>query len=261
MRIPGKAHQLVGSVVLADSEVLTTVLQAHVIKHPFGMGAILGGTADEQRRRWDSEGWDAVDPCVIAQPDRRRCVEQIRGLEVADGRCRVQRLHREEYGGESSSDEPCYECGRALAGACADITGAVAARYAGWVDAVLSRVASDAGVRVSPLDLQTRVLGLVRSPTRLDGLVVASLGCDVNDDRISPRLRFNAWNGIRVEFRQVGPTWRWRTTYRRPPEGAPRLAGWLLDPAPGGALLSSPMSGDWWVPRPWWQETEPDGPS
>ncbi|MDI7266809.1 MAG: hypothetical protein QME96_02295 [Myxococcota bacterium] len=249
-------------VVIKDGKVGTPVLQAHVIKHPFGVGAMLAATVEGRRRPWNAEGWDRLDPPTITLVERRECVTQIRGLEVAGTRCHVRRLHLEEYGGDPVSDEPCYECGGSLAAACSEVTLDVAVRYAAWVDIIVKRIASDGGVRIGALDVLRRVLRLShRSPSKLDGLVVGSLGRETAGDSHSLRLRFNAWNGIRVEFRGAGVGWRWRTTYRRPPRAPTELAEFLLDPAPGGTLVPPWMSGGWWVPRPWWMEAEHDDAS
>ena len=77
MRVPSAQFSLPALRVGASApiDVVLQRFQAHVLKHPLGLGAVLGLDSSALRapgpRRWNHEGWDAVgDPPVVDLPTR-----------------------------------------------------------------------------------------------------------------------------------------------------------------------------------------------
>lgn len=229
-----------------------TVLQAHVIKHPFGMGHLLRsafGPPRDGKRRWDHEGWHATVPPVLVEAERERLTRDIRTLELAGQHCRVPRLESTSYGGESlRTDEECYACPSALVAKCLEVSGAVGDRYAQVATDVLKAVADPAGQIIDRTELVRRVLHRSRDVARLLDLTVLCIGRV--DARRAPRLitRLTRGDGVVVDLFLDGRRLKWRTTFRRPAArgGVATFLLEFLEQVPG-----LPMSEKCIVPRLW----------
>ena len=231
MKVPERAHELVGGVAARPREVPADVWQAHVIKHPFGLAALWGQSTRD--RRWNTEGWDRVAPPVLEEGERATLTPQIVALTDGSTRCGADRLTATEYRGEPRREAmPCYEC--PLARRCGELTRPVGERYAGWADALLERLAPVE--EVTRAALQGRLLGEV-------GAGVDALPSVLSIGRLGAGgagARLQSPDGVRVELTLVGRSHlEWRTT--------PPLLG-VLPPLPG-----LPLSGNALVPRRWWR--------
>jgi hypothetical protein len=235
------------------------VTQAHVIKHPFGMGAIHARSA-LQRRRWNEEGWDSLAPPVVSVEQRRATVSQILELRVDGDRCAVPKLANEELGGQPPTDaysgatgasEPCYVCNAALSMRCCVLTKPVAAAYSSLVAARVGQL-HERAVWVARDELSRRLGRCARAGERLRGLVVLTLG---GERGLGARL--SCWDGVRIEFYRTSSALTFRTAYRERRETPSRVVSFLWDFAPITTDAWSERMGvsdKALVPRLWWEE-------
>jgi hypothetical protein len=224
--------------------------QAHVLKHPFGLGSLYNLPGSRGSRRWNSEGWDATDPVVLTEARRAELAAAIRRLDVDGRRCGADRLGHTEFRGDAGHRRmPCYTCPDPLVRACAEVTGGVAERYAAWVEKLLEPLGD--AVTAERREVARRLFVAVRRPgTTLP--VVFSTGL-LHEGVEGARI--NAPNGVRVDFWRSRGQLAWRTTYRIPPADRAALVTFLLDvlPCPPGTPLSEGVL----VPRPWWERSSP----
>lgn len=242
MRVPERSHALPDGLVVEPRVVPAPPWQAHVIKHPFGLGAMWGAWSGS--RRWNTEGWDRVAPPVLEEGERASLTAAIGALHEGEARCRADKLERTEYRGEPRRERmPCYEC--ALAERCGEITRSVGERYASWVDRLLAELAPLEAVPRNELALRLqRELGAPEASLP----VVLSVGRGAG----GAGARVQAPNGVRVELALVGrDRLEWWTTYRKPARTANDRISALLDVMQ--PLPSLPLSGMAVVPRRWWR--------
>jgi hypothetical protein len=257
--LPGRPLRYAGGLRCVPKVVGANAWQAHLLKHPMGMRAQCVQHATG-RRRWNDEGWDALDPPVVTLDERRRAVTEIRALRAADQRCAMPRLELEEYAGRAELERmPCYGCASALCSACARVLNEVVEvgpRYAKATERVLASLEGDLGHLLRRQELLELVMRLCRRRETLEDAAVLWCGLLPEEDRLVARV--NAANGVRVEcYLEYGSmSMRWRTTFRNVPGSGPKVAELLLDaprrPSRGGALLSDCCV----VSRPWWEKVQ-----
>ncbi len=248
MRVPQHEYLLEGGLRCRPRDVEPHVAQAHLIKHPVGMGSLHASSIGGMKRSWNEEGWDRTTPPVLTVEQRRELVARIQQLEIDGKRCAVPRVHKEEYGGESNNEaECCYQCDRALASACADTTTHERTAYLATVDDLLECLVEGRAVRVTHAELQARVLSNLRSTSHLVGLVVLAIRPSATQTPRGRIARVSSWHGVRSEFFVEGGTMTWRTTYRAD-TGSPATAYRHLVAESFSTLSESVI-----VPRPWWE--------
>lgn len=261
MRIPSRHYVVGADLRCAPRDIHVSVVQDHVMGHPFGLRKLFGhdpGTRRHQRRF--DEGWEAVTPPVLTSAERLRLTTAIKQLEEDGTRCAVPRLTKEVYGGDPPPlrDGYCLACLPPLISRCATLCHEIAERYFGLTDRLLGTLDDTAGIEVSRRALFRRVPGLaLRAPRRLDGLVVLALGLGGRRQSL-PIARVNAWDGVRTEFVVSGSVMRWRTTYGVTARSAPQVCSLLLDLPHGDGRdrPHSPLASETClVPRSWWEET------
>lgn len=254
MRIPSDTTKLTRELRVEPTELVAQVWQAHVMKHPFGLGALYGLSL-AGGRRWNAEGWDETDPPTITREERSARVQEILALSVDGARCGASRLDREEYRGNTpyqprrpGQDMPCYPC--TLASRCESVTHAVGERYAAALTDALAALRNPLSVRRGALCAR-----LMASARAIDpSAVVLSVGT-LNDGKRGARI--SAASGIRSELWLSGSqgraALRWRTTYKRrlsPPTDRISFLMEVLTPVPGLRL-----SEDVLVARRWWEKS------
>jgi len=261
MRIPDRDYVVAQDLRCVPTDIDDYVVQDNLIRHPFGIRTLFGrGHGARQGKRRFDLGWEAVAPPVLTSDERLRLTTAIKQLEEDGKRCAVPRLTKEVYGGDPPPmrGKYCLECLPPLVSRCATLCHEIARRYFGLIDRVLEPLEEEAGVEVLRTELLERVMALfLRSPQRLEGLVVLSLGF-AGRDRGMQIAWVNAWDGVRAEFVVHGRSLRWRATYARTAQNPSQRAAFLLafpaynrtDP-PRSRLLSETC----WVPRSWWKET------
>lgn len=250
--IPSRTFSFARSLVAAPARIDVNVMQAHLIKHPFGMERLMSGSRRRADQTWDADGWHLLDPPVITLEQRRAMTAAIGALAVGSAQCEVPRLPAERYGGEPPDNwERCYDCPRPLAATCEAETLPVAEAYARVVDETLALVADPGGVVVSAVDFARAVFQLRRD---LVGLAVLTVGLARSIDA-QPIVRVSRWDGVRVElWLRDGHLMRWRTCYRK--LGATRAAQqqFLLEGAVRPTAFSLPLSDRCVVPHLWWRQ-------
>lgn len=244
MQIPSKPARLTAELRVEPREVDARAWQAHVLKHPFGLGALYGLGPLAGGRRWNAEGWDATEPPTITREERAETVVRIRALKVDGERCGASRLEREEYRGDAPHARmPCYAC--SIARRCEEITREIGERYAGALTRALEALADPLAVRRGAL--AARLMQQARHGVDPSALVL-SVGRLGNGDR---GARISAASGIRSELYLERGALRWRTTYKEDLGSACARVSFLkevLQPITGLAL-----SDQAWVPRRWWE--------
>jgi len=248
MRIPARPHRLTTVLEVGSRDVEVQASQAHVLKHPFGLGALYNLPPLGHNRRWDAEGWNETDPVVLSGDERAKLAREIQTLEVESRRCGADRLGHTEFRGDAPHRTvPCYDCPSALAEACADVTSGVGERYARSADRLLG--ALDDAVDVGRREASLRLFDAARKPGRALP-VVLSTGMLNNGSR---GARINGPDGVRVELYLTGGTLGWRTTYRVPPRTRADRVSHLLEVLP--PVRGVALSGRVLVPRRWWERS------
>lgn len=244
MPIPSRPARLTSVLHVQPREVDARAWQAHVLKHPFGLGALYGLGPLEGSRRWNAEGWDATEPPTITREERAARVAQIRALEVGGARCAASRLEREEYRGAQPHERiPCYTC--SLARRCEEITREIGERYAGALTRALEALADPLAVRRGAL--VARLMQQARGGVDPSALVL-SVGRLASGDR---GARISAASGIRSELYLERGALRWRTTYKEDLRSACARVNFLKEVLPPIAGLA--LSDQALVPRRWWE--------
>lgn len=245
MRIPNEPVRFTRSVHAQPREIDVRVWQAHVLKHPFGLGALYNLGPLDGERRWNAEGWDEAG--VIGREERAARVAEILALVIDGLRCGASRLDREEFRGEAPYERmPCYEC--RLADACEKVTRPIGDRYARELFRSFEALADSVEVRRAAFS--TRVLKQARTgppPPNAAVLSVGRLNSGVRGARISLGC------GIRTELYLQGRFLLWRTTYRRrlrAPSDHVNFLTAILSPVAGLSLSDRVL-----VARQWWEST------
>jgi hypothetical protein len=247
MKLPARTIDLPAGLRCPSYDVAQAPWLAHVVKHPLGIGALMGrppGTT------WNREGWDELVPPVIDPTERERLVRNIAGLDVDDRRCAVPEMRGAT---DASSPEAlaCYTCPRTLASQCAwlldDVSKAYAAVAASMVEAFDVR-ASVAVPRAAMLRALTR---LFWRPDTWQTLALLSVGRDARQGA-QHVARISRADGVRAEFYLAQTTLRWRTTWRSPPAHAGQAMSFLLD-FPATSPPATQLSDLCLVDRLWWE--------
>lgn len=244
MKIPSRSFRLTRLLTAAPREVEVSAWQAHVIKHPFGLGALYNLVPLAGPRRWNAEGWDQTSPPTLTREERAGLVARVLELEGEGRRCAAKRLDREEYKGAAQYERmPCYACSPSLAEGCRAVTAPVGERYASATARALE--ALEDGVEVPRGELSQR---LFRSGELEPDAAVLSIG---RLPKVVRAARVSVADGCRVELYLEGGTLSWRTTYRKTFAGRSDRINHLLDvlpPVPG-----APLSDRVLVARRWWE--------
>ncbi|MCA9610629.1 MAG: hypothetical protein KC619_33770 [Myxococcales bacterium] len=244
MRVPSRTYRLAPSATVTDRDVDLEAWQAHVISHPFGLETIRRGTRVEGVRRWNHEGWDRLDPPLLTEARRIQLTGAIRQLRDGGRRCGVDELETLETDHPwATSRVACYGCGPVLTQACADQLVEVGRAYAAFVDDTLAHL-EDAVV----IPRRELPAAIERCRFSDDVPVVGTLGELRGDNAWG--LRFNRPDGVRVEVREDGDTFFWRTTYRNRVDRWADVRAHLLSHL-AGHDPDDELSGKALVPRPW----------
>ena len=253
-RVPSREYKPGGQLRCPPREIAVRAWQAHLIKHPFGMNALMSPRLNGGKRQWNEEGWDVTVPPVITAGTRADLVQKIESLRVAGAVCKVPRLSNESYGGDVPADwEACYRCSAELATECASSTKSIGDAYSRVVDETLGLLDGGFGAVVSRADLSRSVWQAVATPTKLTGLAVLTLGCTRARDSYRLVARISRWDSMRVEFTLDGSDMRWRTTYRNSQRSLGALLTFLMDYAETPEVPLK-LSDKALVPRQWSEE-------
>jgi hypothetical protein len=212
MRVPSQEYALAGGLKCLPREVPLGAWLDHVVKHALGVRSI---ARSEGRDPWHHEGWDRLDPPVVNDADRTTLAAAIGALTEGKLRCEVPELRGKKRG--SAPDRlACYECQEPILGRCAKLvaTSGVGDRYRATLEDLLRELSVDGGVQVGRAAFHTAARRFYRTPERIDGVVLLSLGVDDRRSR-TPIVRISRSDGVRAEFYLDTPQrMRWRTTYR-----------------------------------------------
>lgn len=253
MKVPSKDVRLAGGLVCPPNEVDRAVWQEHVVKHLLGVNAIArsGG-----RDPWNVEAWDRLEPATVTEGERVDLVRAIAALAEGKLRCEVPEL-RGKKAGSDPERLACHDCQPPVVVQCDRLlngAGGVGERYRGVTESLLAEVGVDAGVQVPALSFHQTLHRLWRTPEKLVGAVVLTIGLE--DRRAArPVARISRHDGVRAEFYFEEPDrLRWRTTYRefaktRSPAQQISFLGDVPRPAPGLGRVSELCV----VARRWWE--------
>jgi len=245
VRVPEQTQQLSAEIVVKPSEVELRAWQAHVMKHPFGLGAILNGYRMRGRRHWNHEGWDSLPRPVITETIRVRLTRAIRALEDGGRQCAIDLLAELETKVPSGhGDTPCYECPPMLAQRCNAQTLEVGRRYAAYINDTFDELENC--VAVNRQELAAAVTPALWTNDLASVATVGTL------PKGPYGLRINRPDGGRIEAREEGPAFTWRTAYRKRVPGLADRRAHLLDHVTS-VDSEDALSGMALVPRPWWE--------
>lgn len=149
MRLPTQTHALAPGLVVSPEDVPQNVVQAHLMKHPFGVPHLFGG------RSLDHERFPELG---IAERMRVAAIAAIRRLYVGRDTCTLPEL-RAQPPREFPEKLPCYTCPSVLVGLCASATTEPAARYAAIFDEMLAAVSAPDARVVNRAELAKHWLG------------------------------------------------------------------------------------------------------
>lgn len=255
MRIPSRSYQLEGLLDCPPAEFSMQVAQDHLLKHPFGLGALYGkvrsvSSHEPRPRVWNAEQWDRTSPPVLTAGERRELTEAIRGLSVEGARCGAAQLEHESFRGDAPRVlRPCMVCPEPLVATCARTTEGPRERYLALVDELLNEVRRGSAVVVPRVELMPQVC--TATPAELAKLVVLSAGMLGSSDK--PGVRISRGDGLRIEL-YGERTLRWRTLYRSAVPRATMQKTFLLQLLAEDGLTSRTMlSGKCVVGRLGWQ--------
>lgn len=257
MKVPTREHLLGAGLRCQMAEVDAKAIQGHFIKHPMGMGTLYGRSVAKRRRLWNEEGWDETEPPVLSLQRRRELSAHIQNMKISGNSCMVDRLHKEDYGGEAIKGAiACYECPKSLATICNKAARAEVTAYLAFVDTALSALGEGDAAVVSHKELTTRALGNLRNVAWFDDLTVLSIRLrERNDGSRQPIARLSSTSGVRSEFYLNGNHHlKWRTTYRERPEGLAAKYRLLMEESLPHGVSDIPLSDEVLVPRLWWEK-------
>ena len=157
----------------------------------------------------------------------------MRGIAaLAEGklRCEVPEL-RGKKAGSDPERLACRDCQPPVVVRCDKLVngpGGVGERYRGVTESLLAQLTVDEGVQISRDTFNQRFNGMWRTPEKLVGAIVLTIGLD-DRRRAVPVARISRYDGVRAEFYFEEPDrLRWRTTYREFVNN-PSLKGGALD--------------------------------
>lgn len=244
--VPAQEVRLPGGLVCRPREVDVGVWQAHVVKHPLGLGALWRGGV------WNEEGWDRGPAPAIGNAEREAQIAAMRALDT-NSRCGVRELR----GGNTpvAPKEPCYVCEAPLVVRCSQVLqapGAIGSRYRETLEAMLCAVADGESIVVPRLELAKRLMASLNRPGWLEQGLVLAVGSEGTGKNVVPMVRIARGDGTRVDFWLNGGTeLAWKTTYRVPQASTHTRWSFLMkhhDPNP-----RLPLSDVYVVARGWWE--------
>jgi hypothetical protein len=252
---PRHPRRFGGDLFSEPSALSASSTQHHLIKHVFGLNALLSGTA-KGARHWNAEGWDSTQPPVLTVDQRRVLVAGIRALAVDGNGCAIPDLERETAkGGANVELKFCQTCPQALRDECVRITAEVADRYFGSAETILDAVGGEHSIAVPRQSVWLAATNLFsRSRQSLVPLVVFTAGW-AGEERDMLVARFSAFSGLRLEFYMKGRSLSWRTTYRSSDRMPGNFLKFAIDTRarPNSTQAHSILSDSCLVPRPWWE--------
>jgi hypothetical protein len=238
--VPRHEVTLPGGLVAPPQAIKLPKWQAHIVKHPMGVGKVRDG------HPWSAEGWDKTEPPVITTSQRDGLAGRITALAPDGARCPVRELR----GGRSPKAEPCRTCEPPLLHLCAAILNeaeSVGRRYAATIEALLQEVAERTAVVVPRSDLFHRLSKSLIRPAWIEAGTVLAVGTDKGMDMV----RIARADGTRADFSLNGNGLRWCTTYRVPQASPYTRVSFLMEQfAPAPKL---PLSDLYVVPGGWWE--------
>jgi len=252
MKLPDSPQVLPGGLVCRPKEIARGVWQAHLLKHPLGIGALIDHDGEAP---WNLEGWDQLEPPAITQARRDEIVEALGGMGGQGSACRLPEIR-----GLIESDKdhlPCYGCAGNALDTCEMLLGTgeaprVAQEYLRVTLELLASVDSVRGKVVARAEFCRKVTSLWRSPDKLVGLTVAHAGTLANGVAILWITRFD---GVQSQYYFEGDDVRWKTTYREKRSAPVPQMNFLLDMKPPLARAGD-LSDKCIVPRHWWENHE-----
>lgn len=253
MKLPSRDFLLVGGLACPNSEIDRGVWQEHVVKHPLGVHAIARSFG---RDPWTDEGWDKLEPPVVTEEERVNLVRDIAALAEGKLRCEVPEF-RGKKAGASLERLACRDCQPPVVARCEKLINApagVGVRYTNVTEDLLKELSGENGVQVEAARFHQVLHRLWRSPEKLAGALVLTVGLD-GRRAARPVVRISREDGVRAEFYLEEPNrLRWRTTYRAyiQTRTAPQRISFLGDiprPAPGLGRVSELCV----VARRWWE--------
>ena len=251
MKLPESPRSLPGGLVCPDNDVERRVWQAHLLKHPLGVGALIEHDGAEP---WNYEGWDTLEPPVITQARRDSIVKAITALQ-GSSECRLPELR-----GRTESDPerlPCYDCARNAFRTCETVFSSgeapvVAQEYLRVTLELLASVDSARGEIVPRGEFTRRALSLWWTPEAFAGLTVAQVGTLWGG---KPLLWITRFDGVESQYYLEGKKLRWKTTYRvKLPTATSQLS--FLVKTKNPIAQAGDLSDKCIVPRQWWENHE-----
>jgi hypothetical protein len=249
--VPVRAHVLNAALTIPVAEVEARVVHEHVMKHPLGLGVLYDAPPMGGIRRWDKEGWSALEPPLVTAELRRALASLILSLDVDGERCGARLLGHDEYGGATGDVLPCRSCPERVLAACATHVEGLRRAYLARIDAILGAL-HDA-VAVDRVALTQRLFNVVRlhRSTGVEAWPAAVLSVGLLDDG-RRALRVRTREGFTLDFYGRPPKTRWRTLHREIHANANDRVSFLLHvlkPDP-----NNPLSAQTLVPRLWWEQ-------
>jgi hypothetical protein len=253
MKLPARDFLLAGDLVCPSSEIVRSVWQDHVVKHPLGVHVIARSSG---RDPWTDEGWHLLQPPVVTEAERAGLVHDIASLVEGKLRCEVPEL-RGRKAESSGHNLACSDCQAPIVVRCEKLLnapGGVGARYASATESLLEALSGENGLKIEAARFHHALLRLWRSPEKLAGAVVLTVGLDGRKGAV-PIVRISRDDGVRAEFYlERADRLRWRTTYRAyiQTRTAPQRISFLGDvplPAPRLGRVSELCV----VARRWWE--------
>lgn len=247
MKFPSGTISLPNGLVFEPQTIAEKTWQYHVLKHPLGFTR---DSSVHSKRSDDPEGWAETVPPVVEDGWKQAVVGQIAQLRETGQVCALPEV-RGKKPRNPADGYACWDCPRVLAQACLQATSSphpIGPRYAQVTEALLAQLVD--GQLVAATEIARAVLSLARRPQLLRELCVLYVGqaASASNDRVARAVR---GDGVTVEFKALGPTWTWKTTYRTPLYGAAGAANLFLSPPPN---LNNSLSDRCLVARHWWEQ-------
>jgi hypothetical protein len=212
---------------------------SHLAKHPLGALA----------SPWNREALHELTPPVATEADRQAFIRFIRNGIANDRPCGVASFTGANTQATAAPLACGTSCPRALVTQCHNELGAVSARYAALVDALLASVVD--GVEVPRNEAFAAILRSATPTRSLEGLVVFAVGIRPNSSYTDVIARLTRFDGVRVDFYVNNRTLAWRTTLRIFPRSATAAARNLVE-----VPRDDSMSATFVLSRSWWQRQQ-----
>jgi|GEM_PF-3968551 len=217
------------------------VVQDHLFRHAFGAEKALEG------KPWDDEGFGAFG---LTQEVRDAAFLAVRKLYEKGRGCGVDAVHgRAPAAPDLGARRPCEVCPMAVLDGCVSATAAARTRYLGLFEELVTHLAHDDAVVLTTADFARRSLGSLRTPRKLEGLVVGRYGW--SSRRREPVFRIVRADGLQVDLYHRAATLTFRTLFRDAREasrGPLQVLQKGVVPIPGEFLSERAV-----VSRPFWE--------